>query len=194
MQRVPEFFIGLTLMAVTFEMLPQQGPTTSTTSTTAAETSLSPEDEAESYEIYSTVLKVKEPAVLEWAIVQETRTFQMCLEPAPDQQFIYRPMIDDYTFKNRKTTVLQRKFKLSAYTFVTTEAWGKAHSITRNPPTNAQNRTFAIFSAVGFNRDRTRALLCLFANNDGTCYFTVKQEGRWQIDRAWRGGGCGWAY
>ena len=142
MRRVPEFFIGLTLMAVPFEMLPQQGPTTSTT---AAETSLSPEEEAESYEIYSTVLKVKEPAVLEWTIVQETRAFQMCLESAPDQQSIYRPMIDDYAFKNRKTIDLQRKFKLTAYTFVTTEAWGKAYSITRNPPTNTQNRTFAVF-------------------------------------------------
>ena len=191
MQRVPQFVIGLTFLAVPFEMLSQQNPTSSTTE---AETSLSPEDEAESYEIYSTVLKVNEPAVLEWTIVQETRAFQMCLEPAPDQQFIYRPMIDDYALKNRKSIGLQRKFKLSAYTFVTTEAWGKASSITRNPPANTQNRTFAVFSAVGFNRDRTRALLCLFANNDGTCYFTVKQEGKWQIDRAWRGGGCGWAY
>lgn len=173
MQRVPQFVIGLTFLAVPFEMLPQQNPTSSTT---AAETSLSPEDEAESYEIYSTVLKVNEPAVLEWTIVQETRAFQMCLEPAPDQQSIYRPMIDDYALKNRKSIGLQRKFKLSAYTFVTTEAWGKASSITRNPPANTQNRTFAVFSAVGFNRDRTRALLCLFANHSGTCYFAVKQE------------------
>jgi hypothetical protein len=192
MQRVPELVIGLTLLAVPFEMLPQQGATPGS-STTDRETSLSPEDEAESYEIYSTVLKVTEPAVLEWTIVQETRAFQMCLGPAPDQQ-IYRPMIDDYALKNRKSIGLQRKFKLSAYTFVTTEAWGKASSITRNPPANTQNRTFAVFSAVGFNRDRTRALLCLFANHSGTCYFTVKQEGKWQIDRAWRGGGCGFAY
>jgi hypothetical protein len=191
MQRVPQFVIGLTFLAVPFEMSSQQNPTSSTT---AAEPSLNPEDEAESYEIYSTVLKVNEPAVLEWTIVQETRAFQMCLEPAPDQQFIYRPMIDDYALKNTKSIGLQRKFKLSAYTFVTTEAWGKASSVTRNPPANTQNRKFAVFSAVGFNRDRTRALLCLFANHSGACYFTVKQEGKWQIDRAWRGGACGWAY
>ena len=66
MQRVPEFVIGLTLLAVQFEILPQQSPTSSTT---VAETSLSPKDEAESYEIYSTVLKVKEPAVIKWTIV-----------------------------------------------------------------------------------------------------------------------------
>ena len=99
MQRVPQFVIGLTFLAVPFEMLPQQSPTSSTT---AAETSLSPEDEAESYEIYSTVLKVNESAVLEWTIVQETRAFQMCLEPAPDQQFIYRPNDRRLCFEEQK--------------------------------------------------------------------------------------------
>ena len=192
MQRVPELVIGLTLLTVPLKIMPQQGATPGS-STTDKETSLSPEDEAESYEIYSTVLKVTEPAVIEWTIVQETRAFQMCLEPASDQK-IYRPMIDDYAFKNRKSLVLQRKFKLSAYTLATTEDWGKASSITRNPSKNTQHRTFAVFSAVGFNRDRTRALLCLFANNSGTCLFTVKQEGKWEIDRAWRGEACGWAY
>ena len=115
----------------------------------------------------------------------------MCLEPAGDQQSTYRPMIDDYALQNKQTVVLQRKFTLSAYTLATTEDWGKSYSITRNPPKNTQHRTFAVFSAVGFNRDRTRALLCLFANNSGTCYFTVKREGKWQIDRSWRGSGCG---
>jgi len=193
MQRVPELVIGLTLLAMPFEMLPQQSATPRS-STPEGETSLSREDEAESYEIYSTVLKLREPAFLVWTIVEETRPFQMCLEPARDQQLIYRPMIDDYAFKNRKTLVLQRKFKLSAYTLVSPETWAKAQSITRNPPKNTQHRTFAVFSAVGFNRDRTRALLCFFANNSGTCYFTVKHEGKWEIDRAWRGGSCGWAY
>ena len=192
MQTVPELVIGLTLLAVPLKMMPQQ-VATPRSSITEGETSLSPEDGAESYEIYSTVLKVKEPAVLEWTIVEETRPFQMCLEPARDQQ-IYRPMIDDYAFKNRKSLVLQRKFKLSAYTLATTEDWDKAYSITRNPSKNTQHRTFAVFSAVGFNRDRTRALLCFWANSSGTCYFMVKQDGKWEIDRAWRGGGCGWAY
>ena len=185
--------IGLTLLAVPFEMMPQQSATPRSL-TKEGETSLSPEDEAESYEIYSTVLKVKEPAVLEWTIVEETRPFQMCLEPARDQQSIYRPMIEDYAFKNRKTLVLQRKFKLSAYTLVSPVTWAKAQSITRNSSRNTQNRTFAVLSAVGFNRDRTRALLCFFANHSGACYFAVKQVGKWQIDRSWRGGSCGWAY
>jgi hypothetical protein len=193
MQLVSELVIGLTLAMVSFEMMAQKSAT-HITLTTEGETSLSSEDEAESYEIYSTVLKVKEPAVFEWTIVEETRPFQMCLEPALDQQLIYRPMIDDYAFKNRKALGLQRKFRLSAYTLVSPETWAKAQSITRNPPRNTQNRAFAVLSAVGFNRDRTHALVCFFANHSGTCNFTVKQAGKWQIDRAWRGGSCGWAY
>ena len=90
MQRVPELVIGLTLLAVPFEMMPQQSATPGS-STTQGETSFNPEDGAESYEVYSTVIKVKEPAVLEWTIVEETRPFQMCLEPAREQQSIYRP-------------------------------------------------------------------------------------------------------
>ena len=177
MRRVPELVIGLTLLAVPFEMMPQQSATPRSL-TKEGETSLNPEDEAESYEIYSTVLKVKEPAVLEWTIVEETRPFQMCLQPARDQQSIYRPMIEDYAFKNRKTLVLQRKFKLSAYTLVSPVTWAKAQSITRNSSRNTQNRTFAVLSAVGFNRDRTRALLCFFANHSGACYFGFHCEVR----------------
>ena len=151
------------------------------------------EEDAESYVVYSTALKVKEPAVLEWAIVRETRAFQMCLEPARDQESIYRPMIDDYALKNKKTLILHRKFKLSAYTLVGKEAWADPQSIARDPARNTQKTTLAVFSGVGFNRDRTRALLCLWANTSGTCYFMAKKDGTWQIDRSWHGSGCGWA-
>jgi hypothetical protein len=98
-------------------------------------------------------------------------------------------MIDDYGFRNRKTLVLQPKFKLGAYTLVGPEAWASAQTVTRNQPRKA----FAVFfSAVGFNGERTRAVLCFWANNSGTCYFMVKQR-EWQIDRSWRGESCGWA-
>jgi len=175
--------VGLTLLTAPYEMMAQQ--------TVAGGAPLSSEEEEASYEIYSTVLKAKEPPVLDWAIVQETRAFQMCLEPARDQQVIYRPMIDDYAFKNRKTWALQRKFNLGAYTLVGPEAWTSAQSITRNPP--RKHSALAVLSAVGFNGDRTRALLCFWADATGTCDFMVKHEAKWQIDRSWRGSACGWA-
>jgi hypothetical protein len=183
MQWVPELVIGLTLLTRPFDGLAQQS-TSPKSAIPAGETALGSEEEAESYDIYSTVLKAKEPAVTDWTIVQETRAFQMCLEPAGDQKEIYHPMIDDYALKNKKSIVLQRKFKLSAYTLVGPEAWTG----------NTQSRTFAVLSAVGFNRDRTRALLCLWADRSGTCHFMIQQEGKWQVDRSWHGSACGWAY
>jgi hypothetical protein len=106
----------------------------------------------------------------------------MCLQPARDQESVYQPIIDDYALHNRATVVLQRKFKLPAYTLAGPEVF------------HVGKRTVAVLSAVGFSRDRTRAMLCIWANDSGTCDVVVKQEDKWQIDRGWRGNGCGWAY
>jgi len=73
MQRVPELVVGLMLLTAPYGMMAQQSAT--------GGASLSAEEEGASYEIYSTVLKVKEPLVLDWTIVRETRAFNMCLEP-----------------------------------------------------------------------------------------------------------------
>jgi hypothetical protein len=192
MQALPPFVIVLTLLSSPFATIAQQN-TTQRSSIATEEMPLSPAEEAESYDIYSTLLQVTAPAVANWAIVRETRGFQMCLEPAGDQESIYRPMIDDYALKNKKTMVLQRKFKLSAYTLAGPEAWTSAPSSSRNAPTVTEHRTVAVLSAVGFNRDRTRALICFWANTSGACHFMAKQESKWQIDRSWRGSACGWA-
>ena len=84
----------------------------------------------------------------------------MCLEPARDQDSIYRPLIDDYALKNKKTVVLERKFTLSAYTLVGPEAWA-----------GAQSSNLAVLSAVGFNRERSRALLCFLGQRHGDVHF-----------------------
>ena len=192
MQALPPFVILLTLLSSPFGTIAQS--TTQRSSTATEELPLNSAEEADSYNIYSTVLQATAPAVANWVIVRETRTFQMCLEPAGDQESIYRPMIDDYVLKNKKTVVLQRKFKLSSYTLVGPEAWTSAPSSLRNAPANTEHRTVAVLSAVGFNRDRTRALICFWANTSGACHFMAKQESKWQIDRSWRGSACGWAY
>jgi hypothetical protein len=169
MQWVPVLVIGLTLLSVSFDGKAQQHAT-------------SAKEKEESYDIYSTVLKIKGPNVAKWTIVRETRGFEMCLKPARDQESIYQLIIDDYALNNKTTAVLQRKFKLPSYALTGPEAF------------DFGNRTVAVFSAVGFSRDRTRAMACFWANDSGTCEVMVKQEDKWQIDRVWRGSGCGWAY
>jgi hypothetical protein len=142
-----------------------------------------PEEEKESYDIWSTVLRIKEPRVTAWTIVQQTRGFGLCLKPAPDQESTYGPMFDDYAAKNKKGFVLERKFKLPVYTLVPPEAWTNGSAL----------GPFAVVSAVGFNRGRTRAAVCLWGRNSGTCYVLLNRGDMWQLDGSWRGNGCGWA-
>lgn len=144
---------------------------------------LDAQEEKESYDIYSTVLKMKEPNVSAWTIIQETRRFKLCSEPKPDQNAIYRSMVDDYILKNKRTLVLQTKFNLPHYVLAPPEEW----------TSGTNRRTVAAFSAVGFNPDRTRAAVCFWANSSGTCFILIRKNGTWQIDRDWRGDGCGWA-
>lgn len=59
--------------------------------------------------------------------------------------------------------------------------------------TRSINPRISVFSAVGFNPDRTHAAVCFWAHNGGTCSILIKAKGTWQIDRDWRGGRCGWA-
>jgi len=144
---------------------------------------LNPQEEKESYDIYSTVLNIVEPDVNAWTIIQETRGFKLCSEPKPDQDRVYRSMAEDYILKNKRTLILHRKFNLPLYTLAPPEEWTRS----------TNSKIIAVFSAVGFNSDRTRAAVCLWARSAGTCFILVKMNDAWQIDRDWRGDGCGWA-
>jgi hypothetical protein len=137
----------------------------------------------ESYDIWSTVLRIKEPMVTAWMIVRQTRGFELCLKPAQDQESTYREMFDDYAAKNKEEFVLERNFKLPLYTLVPPLAW----------TTSSALNTFAVVSAVGFNRGRTRAVVCLWGRDSGTCYVLITKGGMWQLDGDWHGNGCFWA-
>ncbi|HTB16375.1 MAG TPA: hypothetical protein VK752_32635 [Bryobacteraceae bacterium] len=113
-----------------------------------------PEDEKESYIVYATVLRIWEPQVATWAIVRQTRNIKLCLLPAnPNQESLYRDVFDNDREKNRAKLALERKFDLPDYALVEPEAWGRS----------SQSRSFAVFSAVGFNASRTYAAVCLWA-------------------------------
>jgi hypothetical protein len=135
-----------------------------------------------------------------WAIRAETQTYphlpatgnddRVCLEPSREQKPTYLPVIEDYISKNRKKLRLERKFNLPEYALV------GPNGIYSGLPFSAS----VIFhvSAIGFNPDRTRALVyvghdCGSLCGGGTYHFLVKQDGRWQVDREYRGISCAWA-
>lgn len=192
----------------------------------ADQITLTAAEEKDSYEIYSFLLRKEMPQqwnISAWAISQETRTFPFdgepngrspaaCLEPSPDQKSIYLPLIEDYVAKNKNKLILKPKFDLPKFALVddvVTKAIQErrirsASGVSANSgdaaklvfPLNA----VVIFdvSAVGFNADRTRALVYVGHNCGGLCgggtyHLLVKKDGHWQIDRWYRGGGCVWA-
>ena len=168
--------------------------------------------EKDSYEIYSILLRTEMAGWnitgTGWAIEQETQTFphddqitfDVCCQPPQDQESIYRPVFDDYVTKNSKLFVLDRKFDLPQYALVgptEIKAIQQKSRVADGFPFNAS----VIFhvSAVGFNRDGTRALVyvghhCGSLCGGGTYHLLLKKDGRWQADQEYRGAPfCLWA-
>lgn len=148
----------------------------------SAGATLTAEEEKESYQIYSTLLEDKDPHA-EWAIVQHTKSVDICLRPAKEQESTYGPLIEDYAVKNKKGFALGPYFKLPAYTMAAPEEWTRS----------SRSKSFAAFSAVGFNKDLTRAAVCVWTGTGGTCQVLIKKDEIRQKDKNWRGNGCGWA-
>jgi hypothetical protein len=162
----------------TFASAGYQSPTKAPTSNPepAGLLKLNPAGETDAYEVYSAVLRDRKPIVETWKIVHETKPFTFCLKPARDLVSTYRSVLDDYTMKNKSKLIPERKFDLSTYAMVSPEEW-----LGRTPSVD-----LATVSAVGFNRDRTRAGVCYSIGNSagssGTCLLLVKQDGKWKDD------------
>ena len=100
--------------------------------------------------------------------------------------------------KTKKKLVLERKFDLPQYALIgPTEirAIQERSRVAAGFPFNAS----VIFhvSAVGFNRDGTRALVyvghdCGSLCGGGGYHLLVKKDGQWQVDREYRGVTCVW--
>jgi hypothetical protein len=107
-----------------------------------------------------------------------------CLSVSQEQTAIYLPLIQDYVAKNRRKHVLERKFDLPEYSLV---GFGQMPGV---------SVTFEV-STVGFNGDRTRALVyvghhCGSLCGGGGYHLLVKKGGKWQIDQEYRGMSCVW--
>src|SRR5579862_2792030 len=144
-----------------------------------------------------------------WAIRHETQTFPnhgvndggslgVCLDPSQDQKSIYLPLIEDYVAKNEKKLVLERKFNLPAYALIGPTEIKAIQQRSRSADGFPFN-TSLIFhvSAVGFNREGTRALVyvghdCGSLCGGGQYHLLVKKDGQWQVDREYHGVSCAW--
>jgi hypothetical protein len=203
------FVITLILPLVT-RITAFQPPVSQPKQANVGELKLTAAQESDSYEIYSMLLRTEMPPqwkITGWAIRQETQTFpnhsvstvnnlRLCLDPSQDQRSIYLPLLEDYVAKNKNKLVLERKFDLPEYALIEPTEIRESQQRFRAAdgfPFNAS----VIFhvSAVGFNRDSTRALVyvghdCGSLCGGGGYHLLVKKDGQWQADREYRGMSC----
>jgi hypothetical protein len=176
---------------------------------------LTPEEEHDSYAIYSMLLKQIAPRAVHrpLGISQETVKPGSGGEPHPlwpdcteTQRGIYGALIEDFKQRNAQPLLLQRKFDIRQYRLLTP---GELKEIAaRNPvvppppgtsPPAWRDATLEavdgvyFLSAVGFSPDHQRAVVYVGTWNGGRCYFLVKKDGKWATDKDYRGTVCSWA-
>ena len=141
----------------------------------------------EAYEIYATIL----PGEWPWAvnhdarltIVEETKFYDMCLAPAGKSKPVLGPAISDYLRVNQRPWLLQRKFEIEKpYDLIS-----KSASFTRS---------FSELSAVGFNADKTIAIVyaghhCGSPCGGGGFHVLQKRDNKW-LPLDWEGMTCLW--
>jgi len=171
------------------------------------DSSWSPYDVAAAYEVYAAILPTAWPlrAVNAASLVirSETRNFHMCLEPDSTSAPLVGPAIADYIRVNARGWLLQRRLRIAKpYELVSDEYLSRFRNTkdrdywkafyTRYPESGG----WLEFSAVGFNADRTIAVVYMAAHygwlgGEGSFHVLHKVQGRWE-PLQWLGKSCGW--
>jgi hypothetical protein len=161
------------------------------------------------YEVYSAIL----PREWSWrankgnyplVITSETIGENMCLFPAEESKAALDPAIADYKKVNSKIWVLQPKLRIEKpYQLVPRKAIRGMFSDNKNNSWQMfyekypHSGGYIWFSAVGFNADRTIAVVstghsCEMLCGGGGFAVLHKEDGNWK-EFKWKGSSCGWA-
>ena len=169
-------------------------------------------DDAEAYAVYSAILQeewpAKEAKAKRLVIQIETEDYRLsddktCLQPAEGEEGKYGPIVSAYREINTKAKLLQRKFtseipydlvaKASIRTYFAkagVDGWPAFYN--KYPDSGG----FITMSAVGFNADKTIAIVYMGHSCGGLCggglyHFLRKTEGKWSVFQ-WPGSTCMW--
>lgn len=159
-----------------------------------------PEIEA-SYAIYSMVIgerlakMSKNVRVFINNMTKTEASHSSCLKPvAPNADTRYDEAIASYFFVNKTPRPLEHRFNLGrVYEFAT----GDLAKYVDPNTTDAGFRVVFFASAVGFNSDRSRAVVYIAHVCGGLCgqgavVFVVKENGKWTYDRTAGPAVCMW--
>jgi len=172
-------------------------------------------DDAESYAIYNAIFSAEKPEKNEkprkLIIDDQTTDYpsygdedrSACLKPSPGEEKTLAPLIENYRKVNEKPSLLQRKFQVPfEYELVdhgTIEGFfnekgpgGWPDFYKRFP----KSRGYVYMSAVGYNADKTLALVYVGHSCGGLCggggyYFMKKVDNKW-TEVNWPGTTCTW--
>jgi hypothetical protein len=173
-------------------------------------------DDPEAYAVYNAVIAKQWPVNADEArklvIAVETEDYprfgrkgvSVCNRPAPDQEATLRPLINAYVDANKNKLSFQRKFELPyEYQLVprgSITAMFKADDLEKAWKnfyvTYPGSGGFIQLSAVGFNADKTLALVytahsCGSLCGSGGYHLMKKTDGKWS-EIAWPGDTCTW--
>jgi hypothetical protein len=161
-------------------------------------------EDADAYEVYAAILPSEWPLRVAHAkqlvIRRETKPYRMCLRPDAETQSKVGPAISDYVKQNEKEWQLQPRLSFEKpYQFLEADkfstvlsqgGWDKYYS--KYPESGG----LIELSAVGFNRDKTVAVVymghsCGMLCGGGTFHVLEKTDGRWKA-LEWKGAWCSW--
>ena len=161
-------------------------------------------DDVDAYQVYSTVLPSEWPIKVahtkELIVLNETRTFQMCLRPDAASDVRIQSAINNYVKVNEKPWLLQPRLILeTAHRFVSTEELERAIGQAQWDRFREQypdSKGWVDLSAVGFSPDKTVAVVyvghhCGQLCGGGNFHVLEKREGKW-VPLEWKGDTCSW--
>jgi len=160
----------------------------------------------EAYEVYSAILPSewpwREANAKRLVIRSETRAYKMCLSPEKGSEEIIGPAISDYVRQNQKTWLLQKNIRIEKpYEMIRAdqikaifeqgiEGWNAFYE--KHPDSGG----WIELSAVGFNADKTVAVVYMGHSCGGRCgggqfHVLQKKDGKW-LPLKWNGTSCNW--
>lgn len=160
----------------------------------------------EAYEIYAALLPkqwpVTEAHTKKMIIRAETASYDMCLKPEGESIAIVGPAIANFQEVNKQTWLLEQAIPMDQpYEFVFEK---ELDAIFANGPGGwksfyekyPKSGGFNEVSAVGFNADKTVAVVYVAHSCGGLCgggsfHVLQKKDGNWQALK-WKGSECKW--
>lgn len=146
-------------------------------------------ENTDAYDVYDAILATDAASATSPLVISAvTEPSGMCLKPEGDWKRVLMSAIADYNEQNEKTYRLQPKFRMERqYELLTKQ---EIYARFKHPGEGG----WVVLSAVGFNRQRTVAILwvsrgCPGLCGSGTFHVLHKIEGKWKpLD--WKGTSC----